>query len=114
METKQRPKTKKEIREEQIAGLKEIMPVGSTVYGIMDHVSASGMSAIIRIIIFKDNYPLWPCYGVHIVTGMRRVSRNGRDGIRVNGCGFNRLQHVVDNISYALYGKEGLLKYQDL
>ena len=105
---------KQEAIAEQLEGLRQVIPQGSTVYGIVDHVAKSGMSAVIRLVIMVDGQPLWPNYGAALVTGARLVSRNGRDGLMVRGCGFNRLQHVVDGLSRALYGREGLLRGQDL
>lgn len=107
-------KPTKQEKADQLESMRDVFPKGSTVYGIVEHVAASGMSAVIRVVAFKDGQPLWPNWGAACITGMSFVEKNGFSGLRVNGCGFDRLQHVAGNIAYALYGDERALKYQRL
>lgn len=105
---------KKSEREFQRQNLRDLIPEGSTVYGIFRSVAPSGMSAVISLVVFVDGRPLWPNYGIGMITDHAVVSKNGRDGLRVSGCGFNRLQHIVDRLAQELYGRADALKYQDL
>lgn len=102
--------TKKEIeKQEQIARLREWMPEGSTVYTILRHVSASGMSRDISLVVpwIDENGKvgfIHPNYIVSDLLGDRLVRKNGNDAIRVGGCGMDMGFHLVYTLSHVLYG----------
>jgi hypothetical protein len=100
---------KEQEKQEQTARLREWMPEGSTVYTILRHVSASGMSRDISLIVprIDENGKvgfIHPNYVAAKVLGDRLVSKNGSDAIRIGGCGMDMGFHLVYSLSYALYG----------
>jgi hypothetical protein len=100
---------KEQEKQEQKARLREWMPEGSTVYTILRHVSASGMSRDISLVVpwidesGKVGF-IHPNYGAAKILGDRLVSKNGSDAIRIGGCGMDMGFHLVYSLSHALYG----------
>lgn len=94
--------------EEQFKRLREWIKPGDTVYTILDHVSASGMSRDIRCVLLKCKKgaprDLHPNYAIGAVLGLSRAKRG--DGNRVGGCGMDMGFHIVHSLGYALFGKE--------
>jgi hypothetical protein len=82
---------------------------GDTVYTILDHVSASGMSRAIRVVLMKceDGKPvdLHPNYSVGKLLGLRHWMRKGRrqDALVVGGCGMDMGFHVVYSLARAMF-----------
>lgn len=98
-------------RDEAIAKLREWAPPGTTVYTVLDHVSSSGMSRAIRVVIpytLEDGTidHVHPNWAVGEVLGLRHWKRHGReqDALVVSGCGMDMGFHLVNSLSYALYG----------
>jgi hypothetical protein len=79
-------------RDEAIAKLREWIKPGDTVYTILDHVSSSGMSRAIRVVLLSCEdgraVDLHPNYSVGKALGLRRWRRNGReqDSLVVGRC----------------------------
>lgn len=100
-----------QLKREEIAeamdSLRRWMPKGTRVYTILRHVSRSGMSRDISLVVFPEGakYPIHPNYAVAKALGWRLVTRNGSDAIRVGGCGMDMGFHLVHSISSALYGR---------
>ena len=98
---------KKEV-EEQRANLRKWLKPGDTVYTIVDHVSRSGMSRTIRVVLMKcedgQARDIHPNYAVSAVLGYPRAKRG--DGFVVGGCGMDMGFHVVHSLGYALFGEE--------
>jgi hypothetical protein len=99
-------------REEAIARCREWMPEGSTVFTVLDRVSASGMTRHIRLVIIKcvDGKPidLHPNHAAATVLGWKQDPK--RDGIKVQGCGMDMGFHLVYSLASALYGNGYALK----
>lgn len=92
-------------RAEALAKLRELLPPGATVDCVLRHVSRSGMQ---RIISFYARSPEGPVYLDGYVAKVLDMTRpKGRDGLKVNGCGMDMGFHVVYNLGYALYGRDG-------
>ena len=91
-------------RAEQIAQLRKWLKPGDTVHTIIDHVSRSGMSRTIRVVLLKDGDALHPNYAVSTILGYRRAKRG--DGFVVGGCGMDMGFHVVHSLGYALFGED--------
>ena len=100
--TKQNEKAK--AKAEAIAQLRKWIKPGDTVYTIVDHVSRSGMSRDIRVVLLKGGEALHPNYSVSIALGYPRAARG--DGMRVGGCGMDMGFHLVHSLGYALFGLE--------
>ena len=97
-------------RDEALAVLRKWIKPGDTVYTVLDHVSRSGMSRIIRVVLLQtgdDGKPvdLHPNWAVGKVLGLSHGKRNGRelDGLRVDGCGMDMGFHLVYNLSRTLF-----------
>jgi hypothetical protein len=89
---------------ESFANLRKWLKPGDTVHTICDHVSRSGMTRHIRVVILRDGEALHPNHAVACVLGLPRAKRG--DGIVVGGCGMDIGFHIVHSLGYALYGKE--------
>lgn len=75
---------KKDI-EESRATLLEWLKPGMTVYTALDHVSRSGMSRNIRLILIEDDGPRYLTYHAARVLGYPMV----HDAIKIGGCGMD-------------------------
>ncbi len=86
-------------REEALARLREWLKPGDTVYTILRHVSKSGMSRDIGIVIFRDGSPLHPNHAVACVLGLTLK----RDAVRINGCGMDMGFEIVYNLCQCVF-----------
>lgn len=109
-------------RSDAITRLREWIKPGDTVYTILDHVSASGMSRAIRVVLpvarpamssihlpaeWKAEVDfIHPNHAVGLALNLRHWKRNGRklDALVVGGCGMDMGFHLVYNLSSVLYG----------
>lgn len=103
-------KAQKAERDEQIARLHEWVKPGDTVYTILEHVSRSGMSRHIRLLLLKPDSDMregvrdiHPNYAAATILGYRQAPRGKGDGLVVGGCGMDMGFHLVYNLSRALY-----------
>ncbi len=84
------------------ATLLKLLKPGSTVYTILRHVSASGMSRVIdTIIIDKRGTTFHIQHAVAVLTDSTLDRKH--DGIKVSGCGMDMGFHIVYNLSRALF-----------
>lgn len=96
-------------RDQAIAQLREWIKPGDTVYTILDHVSASGMSRAIRVVLLhcKDGkaIDLHPNYSIGKALGLRHWKRNGhtQDALIVGGCGMDMGFHLVYSLGRVLF-----------
>ena len=95
--------SKTEIAEAKAQLRKWIKP-GDTVHTICDHISRSGMSRNIRVVLLKDGEALHPNHSVAVALGYSRARRGY--GLVVGGCGMDMGFHVVHSLGYALFGEE--------
>lgn len=96
-------------REEARESLRKLLPVGSTVYGIVRDVSANGMSRVITFHVVDREGRIGDVTGlVARATSVGRIveARSYRTswGLRVEGCGMDMVHHVVQSLSYAIHG----------
>jgi len=89
-------------RDEAIKQLREWIPRSSTIYTILRHRSASGMTRVIGLVVFKDGQDIHPNYSASKALGWA-LDKN-REGIRVSGCGMDMGHHLVYSLSQLLYG----------
>ena len=102
--------TKQELQEARET-LERLMPKGSTVYTILDSVSASGMERKIRLVVFKEGTDFHPNWSAAVVLG--RTIKRGIDGdecIVCKGCGMDMGFDLVYSLAQALYGDGYALK----
>lgn len=91
---------KKRRREYAIKQLREILKPGDTVYTILRHVSASGMSRGIDLYTIRDNrMQFLTGYAAHAI-GWKWGEKAG---IVVGGCGMDMGFHLVYTLSRTLF-----------
>ena len=102
-------------KQEAIAKLREWFPKGSTVHTILEHVSRSGMSRSIRVVIpVVDEkgqvYFLHPNHSIAVALGWSR-STTPNEGGKAGGCGMDMGFHLAYTLSSVLYGDGYALKH---
>jgi hypothetical protein len=114
--TKQSEKTMKYTKaeiEEQTALLKNWFPEGSTVYTVLRHVSASGMSREVGVVAIVDKADIrHPNHAVSVVLGWARAKGAKGDGVKVKGCGMDMGFHLAYALSDVLYGNGYALNHR--
>lgn len=116
---------------EAIKQLREYLPAGSTVYTILRDVSRSGMSRRISVVAmahtfkkvqcscgedaeqyFEDLEECYPLHITHLVSQAIgwRIKTGFNDALVVSGCGMDMGEHLVQTLSYALYGNSHSFK----
>ena len=79
----------------------ELLKPGDTVYTVLRHVSQSGMSRNISLMVIKDNEVRHIDYSTHILTGYPLAKH---EGVKIGGCGMDMGFALVYDLSRALYG----------
>lgn len=97
--------TKKNAREEALTRLREWLPEGSTVWTILRRTSRSGMFRRISPLAFVNGEPRHMDYNAALALKINAAKIHGGDGVPVSGCGMDMGFHLVESLSYALYGK---------
>ena len=87
--------------------LREIVARGDTVYSVLRHVSASGMSRRIDFYAIKDGRPVWLS---GYMSGLLSYKIHKLGGLVVTGCGMDMGFHVVCGLSFKLFGAETVLR----
>lgn len=85
---------------QSIEKVKAMLEGVDTVYGIVRHVSASGMSRDIDLYIIKDNRPVYLTGYASTILGYPFSVKNG--GMKVGGCGMDMVFHCVSSLCYAI------------
>jgi hypothetical protein len=88
-------------QEESLTVLRDLLPPGSTAHTILRHVSRSGMSRRISVVVITPEGPRDVTWHVAQVTGFR-LSRD-HEGLVVGGCGMDMGFAVVYSLSRSLY-----------
>jgi hypothetical protein len=91
-------------KQDAIKELKKILKPGDTVYSIVRHVSASGMSRVISFYAIKKNQPRWLDMYIARACGFSFQTHN-REGLKVRGCGMDMAFHVVYTLGATLWPK---------
>ena len=76
---------------------------GTKVYTIMRHVSSSGMSRNISLVIANGDEVMDITYYAAHALGDKLIESKGHRAIRVNGCGMDMGFHLVYNLSSVLF-----------
>lgn len=92
-------KGKEAYREQCKQKLSKLLENVDTVYGIVRHVSSSGMSRDIDLYIIRDNNLVYLTGYASTVLGYP-MSKNR--GMKVSGCGMDMIFHCVSSIAYAI------------
>ena len=87
--------------------LREIVARGDTVYSVLRHVSASGMSRRIDFYALKSGVPILLS---GYMAGLLGYTVHKRGGLVVTGCGMDMGFHVVSGLAFKLFGTESSLR----
>lgn len=81
--------------------LKELIRPGDTVFTILRHVSRSGMSRVIDVVVFKDNHVF--NIGSLVAKFLGYAYDAKREGVKVDGAGMDMGFWLIYNLSLALF-----------
>jgi hypothetical protein len=84
---------------------------GSKVYTILRHVSSSGMSRDISLVIAQGDEIIDITYYASHALEDRLIESKGHRAIRVNGCGMDMGFHLVYNLSSVLFAGQDRAGY---
>ena len=107
MTTEELRKTRRysaEDRNEALAELRELVPPFSTIYTVLRHVSASGMTRWIDLYVMENDRPRGISYSAAMVMDDPLRTR-GNDGIEIGGCGMDMGFALVYNLGMRLFPK---------
>lgn len=94
---------KEAARADACAKLREWLKPGDTVYTILRHVSRSGMSRDVSVVVFRGGSDLHPNWLVSQATGTRFKRGGMRDALTIGGCGFDAGHELVYNLASYLW-----------
>jgi hypothetical protein len=94
---------KRLYKAQAIESLRTLLKPGDTVYTVLRHVSASGMSRDIDLYVFRDNKPQ---YLTNYAATALDWPMSKNKGIKVGGCGMDMGFHLVYSLSSVLF-REG-------
>ena len=122
--------TKKSEKIEAIKTLRDMLPEGCALFVIERSRSRSGMSGNYSIVTIhgvdcrgpygKNEPPIGPLFHsfpsryVATALGWRYVPAGTHSAVRVNGCGTDRAAHLIETLSFVLYGKPDAFKFCSL
>ena len=103
LQKKNRPiSAKQRERDEAIAQLRHYLKPGVTVWTVLLHVNASGMSRLLDLYIIKDNQPYRLTWSTATALGWP-YSRK-QEALRIDGCGMDMGHHAVYCLSHVVLG----------
>lgn len=102
-------KGKELYREQCKQKLSKLLDGIDTVYGIVRHVSASGMSRDIDLYIIQDNRPV---YLTGYASTVLDYPMSKNQGMKVGGCGMNMVFHCVNSLSSVVFGDGYKIKHE--
>lgn len=82
--------------------LRDILSPGDTVYTILSHVSRSGMTRWLKVIVVKNGEANDVTWHVAKATGYPVNTRN-HEGVEVGGCGMDMGSHLVYGLSRVIF-----------
>jgi hypothetical protein len=100
-------KAKQSERDEYIAKLRATLKPGDVLHTVLREVSRSGMSRVIDVYKFGVSNQgtvekQWLSYWVAKACGFN-FQRNGREGIKIGGCGTDMGFEIIYNLGRVLY-----------
>lgn len=100
----------KPYKQEAVQRLRDWLPVGTTIEGIVVNVAPSGMSRSIRFLYVNEGRiteipPGW----IAAAIGERLDEK--RSAVRVSGCGMDMVFASIYALALALYGDSQALRY---
>ncbi len=95
------PKVSATVRSDAIERLRSMLAPNDTIYTVLRHCSASGMSRSIDCYVMRDNAPVWLSRLVSNATGFRWDDK--REAVKVGGCGMDMGFHIVYTLGAVLW-----------
>lgn len=99
-----KPKKSQAEKNEAIQNLREWLPRDTTIYTVLRHRTASGMTRFIDLYYIKDNRPLRITWQAAKALGWAYDIK--REALRVGGCGMDMGFHTVYTLSSVLFRGE--------
>lgn len=99
-------------RKAACAALREILPRGTTVYTVLRHVSASGMTRFVDLYIVDHGEILRITHSAAQATG--EAYDRKQEALRMRGCGFNAPREAVARLAQALFDDARALHFRSL
>ena len=88
-------------REESISNLLEWLPRDTTIYTVLRHRAASGMTRYIDLYYIKDNRPYRITWAAAKALGWTYDAK--REALKVGGCGMDMGFHTVYSLARVIY-----------
>jgi len=85
---------------------------GSTLETFTTYVGNAG-TAYVKVYYVHDGRLINLTWTVAGAINDKAVDRNGSWHIKTNGYGYNRAQHVIDALSWSMFGESGKLQYHE-
>jgi hypothetical protein len=105
---------KAELKASALESLKEYdIQAGATIYTDTVYVGNVG-TAYVRAWLIRDGQLVPLTWLIGHATAQTLKDREGRWMIHTGGYGYSRSQHVVDALSWALFGQGGQLKDREI
>lgn len=99
-------------KEYEVWNLKQKIKEGDTFYSICRHRTKTNMAGFYDMYLIRNNELLRYTWSIAKACGL--TYNKAHEAIRINGCGFNRPDSIVENLSHTLFGKWNLLKQREL
>jgi hypothetical protein len=103
-------KISKADQAEAIENLKKWLKKGDTIYTILRHRSANGMSRVIDFYYIEDNRPMRITWSVAAALGYTYNTKY--EGVQVRGAGMDMGFHVVYSLSSKLFSEDGSYSHE--
>lgn len=89
-------------KNESVTRLRELLSPGEELYTTVTHVSPSGMTRWIRVLLIRDNHPVDISW--HVARALQRpVNTRNHEGVETGGCGMDMGFELVYSLSRRLY-----------
>jgi hypothetical protein len=94
--------TTQAARDEAIAELRELLPIGSEVYTVLEHRTGTGTTRWLKVYTVRNGGIRHISHTVSLVTGYPRTA--GRDGVKIGGTGMDMGWDLVHTLGVYLHG----------
>jgi len=95
--------TNNHIDSDTLAAARKALPKGTELYVIIDSVSSSGMSRVMRFYTIRDGALVEVTRRIEEVTGYNMNRRGNARGLRVNGAGMDMTFAVSYDLGMSLW-----------
>ena len=89
--------------EQAVQLLRELIPAGTTIYGVLRHKSQSGQYKVYDLYYIKDNEPRRITFNVALATKLNYDRKH--EGIGIRAVGLNPVVQIVELLSRAMFAE---------